>query len=45
VTLIRLAFVFMCVFGGGVGILIYVILWIIMPMERDLRDRDFATHP
>ena len=45
VTLIRLAFVFMCVFGGGVGILVYVILWIIMPMERHLRDRDFAAHP
>ena len=45
VTLVRLAFVLMCVFGGGVGILVYVILWIIMPMERSPRGRDFATHP
>ncbi len=45
VTLVRLAFVLMCVFGGGVGILVYVILWIIMPLERNHRGRDFATEP
>ena len=43
VTLLRLAFVLMCVFGGGVGILVYVILWIIMPTERSLRGRDFEA--
>ena len=43
VTLVRLAFVLMCVFGGGVGFLIYVILWIIMPLERSPRGRDFTT--
>jgi len=42
VTLLRLAFVLMCVFGGGVGILVYVILWIIMPKERSPRGRSFA---
>jgi len=43
VTLLRLAFVLMCVFGGGVGILVYVILWIIMPTEQSLRGRDFEA--
>jgi phage shock protein PspC (stress-responsive transcriptional regulator) len=41
VTLLRLAFVLMCVFGGGAGALVYLILWMIMPMERGLRRRDF----
>jgi phage shock protein PspC (stress-responsive transcriptional regulator) len=41
VTLVRLAFVLACIVGGGVGILVYVILWIIMPMER--RGHDFSA--
>ena len=43
VTLVRLAFVLACVVGGGVGFLVYVILWIIMPMQRSPRGRDFAA--
>jgi phage shock protein PspC (stress-responsive transcriptional regulator) len=31
-TLVRLAFVLLAVFGGG-GVLIYLILWIIIPLE------------
>jgi phage shock protein PspC (stress-responsive transcriptional regulator) len=31
-TLIRLAFVLLAVFGGG-GVLIYLILWIVVPLE------------
>jgi phage shock protein C len=31
-TVIRLIFVLLAVFGGG-GLLIYIILWLIMPME------------
>ena len=32
-TLIRLIFVVLTVFGGG-GVLIYLILWIVIPLER-----------
>ena len=42
VTLVRLAFVLMCVFGVGTGIMVYVILWIIMPMERT-HEEDFLA--
>ena len=42
VTLVRLAFVLMCVFGVGTGIMVYVILWIIMPMERT-HEEDFVA--
>ena len=31
-TLVRLAFVLLAVFGGG-GVLIYLILWIVVPLE------------
>jgi phage shock protein C len=31
-TVIRLIFALLAVFGGG-GLLIYIILWLIMPME------------
>jgi phage shock protein PspC (stress-responsive transcriptional regulator) len=42
VTLVRLAFVLMCVFGVGTGIMVYVILWIIMPLERT-REEDYVA--
>jgi phage shock protein PspC (stress-responsive transcriptional regulator) len=38
VTVVRLAFALACIIGGGVGIVVYVLLWIIMPMERNRRD-------
>jgi phage shock protein PspC (stress-responsive transcriptional regulator) len=35
-AVIRLAFVLMTFFAGGVGLLIYLVLWIVMPSdERD----------
>ena len=37
VTILRLAFVLGCIFSGGVFLLIYVILWIIMPSESEMR--------
>ena len=37
VTILRLAFVLGCVFSGGLFMLVYVILWILMPSEPDHR--------
>jgi phage shock protein PspC (stress-responsive transcriptional regulator) len=37
VTILRLAFVLGCVFSGGMFLIVYVILWIIMPSESELR--------
>ena len=37
VTILRLAFVLGFVFSGGMLLLVYVILWIIMPSEPDHR--------
>ncbi len=37
VTILRLAFVLGFVFSGGVFLLVYVILWILMPSEADRR--------
>ena len=37
VTILRLAFVLGFVFSGGILLLIYVILWIIMPSEPEHR--------
>jgi phage shock protein C len=33
VTVLRLAFVLGTLFGGGIGILIYLVLWVVMPWE------------
>lgn len=41
-TIIRLLFVFMAFFGGT-GIIIYIILWIIMPNESELKDSGKAA--
>ncbi len=48
-AVLRLAFVLMALFSGGVGILIYVVLWVVMPRDewdddadrlpREMRDR------
>ncbi len=37
VTILRLAFVLGSIFSGGMILLVYVILWIIMPSESELR--------
>jgi phage shock protein PspC (stress-responsive transcriptional regulator) len=37
VTILRLAFVLGCIFSGGMFMLVYVILWIIMPPEPERR--------
>jgi phage shock protein PspC (stress-responsive transcriptional regulator) len=37
VTILRLAFVLGFVFSGGLFLLVYVILWIIMPTDADQR--------
>jgi phage shock protein PspC (stress-responsive transcriptional regulator) len=42
VTVIRLAFVLASLFSAGTGILVYVILWIVMPVDED---RDAALWP
>ncbi|MBK7821717.1 MAG: PspC domain-containing protein [Tessaracoccus sp.] len=33
-TIVRIAFALLAVFGGG-GVLIYVILWLVIPRESD----------
>ncbi|MBW2493331.1 MAG: PspC domain-containing protein [Deltaproteobacteria bacterium] len=37
VTILRLAFVLGCIFSGGIFLIVYVILWIIMPSESEVR--------
>jgi len=37
-TVVRLAFVLMTFFSAGVGILIYAVLWIVMPSDEWGRD-------
>lgn len=32
-ALVRLAFVLMTLFAGGVGVVVYVVLWVVMPVE------------
>jgi len=44
VTVVRLAFVLACIIGGGVGILVYVVLWVIMPLERSSRSGGFGAN-
>ena len=33
VTIVRLAFVLGTIFGGGTGVIIYLVLWAVMPWE------------
>ena len=33
VTIVRLAFLLGTVFGGGIGVIIYLVLWVVMPYE------------
>ena len=39
-AVIRLAFVLGTLFSAGVAIVIYLVLWIVMPLELDDRTRD-----
>jgi phage shock protein PspC (stress-responsive transcriptional regulator) len=43
VTVVRLAFVLGTLIGGGIGILVYVILWIVMPEAEDVHGRALWT--
>jgi phage shock protein PspC (stress-responsive transcriptional regulator) len=36
VTVLRLAFVLGTLFGGGIGIILYLVLWVVMPYEPEL---------
>ena len=37
VTILRLAFLLSALIGGGVGVIIYVALWVVMPYRRSER--------
>jgi phage shock protein PspC (stress-responsive transcriptional regulator) len=37
-ALVRLAFVLMTLFFGGVGLVVYVVLWVVMPVEEEWPD-------
>jgi phage shock protein PspC (stress-responsive transcriptional regulator) len=36
VSILRLAFVLGCVFSGGIFLLVYVVLWLIMPSQLEI---------
>jgi len=42
VTVLRLAFVLGTLFGGGIGIILYLVLWVVMPYEPELGVPDGA---
>ena len=42
-TLVRLAFVLMTIFFGGVGLIIYVVLWVIMPQDEWIDEVERTT--
>ena len=35
VTILRLAFVLSMLLGGGVGLIVYVVLWVVMPLKPE----------
>lgn len=39
VTVLRLAFVLGTLFGGGMGIVLYLVLWVVMPYEPAFDER------
>jgi len=45
VTIIRLAFLLSALLGGGVGIIIYLALWVVMPYRRYEDDRPVTSAP
>ncbi len=42
-AVVRLAFVLMTLFMGGVGLVIYVVLWVVMPLDE--WSADLEDHP
>jgi phage shock protein PspC (stress-responsive transcriptional regulator) len=36
VTLVRLAFLLSALFGGGMGVVIYLVLWVVMPYRPEV---------
>jgi phage shock protein PspC (stress-responsive transcriptional regulator) len=45
VTIIRLAFLLSALLGGGVGIIIYLALWVVMPYRHDEERRPAPPAP
>jgi len=45
VTILRLAFVLSMLLGGGVGLIVYVVLWVVMPLKPDDRGVPVPTPP
>jgi phage shock protein PspC (stress-responsive transcriptional regulator) len=43
-TLVRLFFILLAVTGSGIGILIYLLLWIILPPEEQVRNATFQDN-
>jgi phage shock protein PspC (stress-responsive transcriptional regulator) len=43
VTIVRLAFVLAALFSGGVAVLLYVALWLAMPLEPEPIGEEFAV--
>jgi len=39
---VRILFVLMAIFGGG-GVLIYLIMWIVLPLDNSIAVNDFKT--
>jgi phage shock protein PspC (stress-responsive transcriptional regulator) len=37
-AVVRLAFVLMTLFSGGVGLVIYAVLWVVMPLDEWLEE-------
>jgi phage shock protein PspC (stress-responsive transcriptional regulator) len=45
VTLVRLAFVLGTLIGGGIGIVVYLVLWVIMPYRDEWDEREPPGEP
>ncbi|HEY8517821.1 MAG TPA: PspC domain-containing protein [Candidatus Binatia bacterium] len=45
VTVLRLAFVLGTLFGGGIGIIIYLVLWVVMPYAPSFADAEPWASP
>jgi phage shock protein PspC (stress-responsive transcriptional regulator) len=39
-AVVRLAFVLMTLFAGGIGLVIYPVLWVVMPLDDRFDERD-----
>jgi phage shock protein PspC (stress-responsive transcriptional regulator) len=37
-TVVRLAFALMTLFAGGIGLVIYAVLWVVMPLDERFED-------